>query len=137
MQYKIPVQIENEDPILLWLSLRQLAIIMVWFWIAYQTFKWLEPNLWAEIALVPSILIATITFLIAVFRSYEMSFVPFVLSFLRLNINSKERKWDQWTDSFDCLKIWYIRLDEKKEEKIDFQNKIDKINSLEDKLSKI
>jgi hypothetical protein len=30
MQYKIPVQIENEDPIMLWLSLRQLMIIMVW-----------------------------------------------------------------------------------------------------------
>ncbi|MDD4151605.1 MAG: PrgI family protein [Candidatus Gracilibacteria bacterium] len=137
MQYKIPVQIENEDPILLGLSLRQLAIIMVGFGIAYQTFKGLEPNLGAEIALIPSILIATITFLIAVFRSYEMSFIPFVLSFLRLNINAKERKWDQGTDSFDCLKIGYIKLDEKKEEKIDFQNKIDKINSLEDKLSKI
>ena len=29
MQYKIPVQIENEDPIFLGLSLRQLTIIMI------------------------------------------------------------------------------------------------------------
>ncbi len=39
MQYKIPVQIENEDPILLGLSLRQLTIIMISWAIAYQTFK--------------------------------------------------------------------------------------------------
>jgi len=31
MQYKIPVQIENEDPILLGLSLKQLAVLMVGF----------------------------------------------------------------------------------------------------------
>jgi len=31
MQYKIPVQIENEDPIFLGLSLRQLAIMMLGF----------------------------------------------------------------------------------------------------------
>lgn len=29
MQYKIPVQVENEDPIFLGLSLRQLMIIMI------------------------------------------------------------------------------------------------------------
>jgi hypothetical protein len=47
-----------------------------------------------EIALVPSIIIASIAFLIAVFKSHEMTFIPFVLSFLRLNINARERKWD-------------------------------------------
>ncbi len=30
MQYKIPIQIENEDTIVAGLSLRQLIIIMVW-----------------------------------------------------------------------------------------------------------
>lgn len=138
MQYKIPVQIENEDPILLGLSLRQLTIMMIWWGIAYQTFKSLEPNMWSEIALVPSILIASIAFLIAVFKSHEMTFIPFVLSFLRLNINARERKWDNWVDSFWVLKIWYVVQEEKKrEEKVDFQTKLDKINSLEDKLSKI
>jgi hypothetical protein len=67
-----------------------------------------------------------------------MTFIPFVLSFLRLNINARERKWDNWVDSFGVLKIWYVVQEEKKrEEKVDFQTKLDKINSLEDKLSKI
>jgi len=44
MQYKIPVQIENEDPIFLGLSLRQLIIIMIAFSIAYGIFTGLAPN---------------------------------------------------------------------------------------------
>ena len=44
MQYKIPVQIENEDPIFLGLSLRQLMILMVGFSFAYLIFTSLEPN---------------------------------------------------------------------------------------------
>jgi len=59
MQYKIPVQIENEDPILLWLSLRQLTIVMIWFWIWYSVFKSLLP-IWTEVAAIPAIIIATI-----------------------------------------------------------------------------
>ncbi len=138
MQYKIPVQIENEDPILLGLSLRQLTIMMIWWGIAYQTFKSLEQNMGTEVALIPSVIIASIAFLIAVFKSHEMTFIPFVLSFLRLNINARERKWDNWVDSFWALQIWYVVQEEKKrEEKVDFQTKLDKINSLEDKLSKI
>lgn len=138
MQYKIPVQIENEDPILLGLSLRQLTIMMIWWGIAYQTFKSLEPNMGTEVAIIPSVIIASIAFLIAVFKSHEMTFIPFVLSFLRLNINARERKWDNWIDSFGALQIWYVTQENKKrEEKVDFQTKLDKINSLEDKLSKI
>jgi hypothetical protein len=44
MQYKIPVQIENEDPIFLGLSLRQLTIIMIGFSGAYGIFQSLAPS---------------------------------------------------------------------------------------------
>lgn len=60
MQYKIPVQVENEDPILLGLSLRQLTIVMIGFGIAYSLFKSLEAKVGVEIAAIPSILIAVI-----------------------------------------------------------------------------
>lgn len=39
MQYKIPVQVENEDPIFLGLSLRQLMIIMIGWGFAYMIFQ--------------------------------------------------------------------------------------------------
>jgi glucan phosphoethanolaminetransferase (alkaline phosphatase superfamily) len=138
MQYKIPVQIENEDPIVFWLSLRQLAIIIIWWTIAYSIFTSLAPNLWATIALVPTILIILLTLLIALFKFSEMTFVPYLLSFIRFKSNIEERKWIKGVDSFQPIDIWYVTNNEtKKEQQIDFSNKIDKINELENKLNKI
>lgn len=138
MQYKIPVQIENEDPIVAWLSLRQLAIIMIWWSIAYSLFTSLEKSLWTEIALIPAIIIWWIALLIALFRYSEMTFIPFILSFIRFKINLEERKWMKWIDSFQPIDIWYLTSSQsKKEEKIDFTSKIDKINELENKLNKL
>ncbi len=138
MQYKIPVQIENEDPIVLWLSIRQLTIIMIWFWIAYSIFKSLEPNTWAEIAFIPSFLIGWIAVLIAIFKYSEMTFIPFLLAFLWYNIKMKERIWRNTIDSYNALEIWTITVENKKDEKvIDLNDKKSKINSLEDNLNKI
>lgn len=138
MQYKIPVQIENEDPIIAWLSLRQLLILLVGFWIAYSIFTSLAPAIWNQIAAAPAILIAILAAIIALFKNHEMTFIPFLLSLLRLNINEKKRKWSKGVDSFQRIDIWYITsYQEKKEEKIDFKNKIDKINELDDKINKI
>lgn len=138
MQYKIPVQIENEDPIIFWLSLKQLMIIMGWWAIGYWVFTSLEPNTGWEIALIPTVIIIWITLFIALFKQYEMTFLPFILAFLRFNINFKERSFGKGVDSFSPLDIWIIVNNEKKDdEKIDFQDKSEKIKSLEDNLSKI
>ncbi len=138
MQYKIPVQIENEDPIVLWLSLKQLVIIMIWWAIAYWIFNSLAPIAGWEIALIPTVIIIWITLLIALFKQYEMTFLPFMLALLRLNINIKERCWVQWIDSFSPLDIWIIVNNEKKEEvNMDFKSKMEQIQSLEDNISKI
>lgn len=138
MQYKIPVQIENDDPIVLWLSLKQLIIIMVWGWIAYWVFNSLTSKVWPEIALVPSVIILAITLFIALFKQYEMTFIPFILSLLRFNINYKERMWQSRTDSFHPLDIWIIVVNTKKDDsQIDFKDKMEKIKTLEDNIDKI
>lgn len=138
MQYKIPVQIENEDPILLWLSLKQLWIIMWGFWIAYWLFKSLEPSTGAEIAAIPAIFIVAVTLFVALFKQYEMTFLPFILAILRFNINFKERSWKSWIDSFSALDIGIIvQSDAKKEDIVDMKTKAEKIQSLEDNLLKI
>lgn len=138
MQYKIPVQIENEDPILFWLSLRQLIIIMVFLWVAYSVYQSLFPYFWSEIALIPTIIIWGIWIIIAIFKYSEMTFVPFVLAFLRSKINMDNRKWIKWIDSYSALDTWYIIDDSnKKENKIDFDEKIEKIKKIEEKLEKI
>ncbi len=138
MQYKIPVQIENEDPIVLWLSLRQLMIIMVWFWIAYGTFKKMEVSLWAEIALVPTITIVLITLVVALFKNSEMTFVPFVLAFIRYKLNLNQRTWQSGVDSFQPMDIWYVaQNDAVKKDNVDLKTKMDKIKDMDEKIKKI
>jgi glucan phosphoethanolaminetransferase (alkaline phosphatase superfamily) len=138
MQYKIPVQIENEDPIFLWLSLRQLTIIMIWWWIWYSAFKSLAPNLWAEIAAIPFVLIVLLALVIAKFRIAEMTFIQFILAFIRSKVNYETRIWMKWIDSFQPIDIWFLTNNESiTKEKVDFKSKIDKISQLEEKLNKI
>jgi hypothetical protein len=67
-----------------------------------------------------------------------MTFIPFILSFIRFNTNLSERKWIKWTDWFQPIDIWYVtNTESKKKKKIDFSNKIDKIKNLEESLNKI
>lgn len=138
MQYKIPVQIENEDPILLGLSLKQLTVVMLGFGLAYMIFTSLQGKTGAEIAAIPSGFIAILTVLIVVFRQYEMTFIPFVLAFLRKNMFASERTW-QWTvDSYQPIDVWYVTDEEqKKQENIDIWTKIDSMSELQEKLKKI
>jgi hypothetical protein len=76
--------------------------------------------------------------LIAVFKHSEMTFVPFVLNLLRYQVNGKERVWEKWIDSFQPIDIGFVTAEnETKEWTIDFQDKIDKIKELDDKLNKI
>lgn len=138
MQYKIPVQIENEDPIIFWLWLKQLAVVMCWSWLWYWVFNSLQQSLWNEAALVPTVLIVWLSLLIALFKQYEMTFIPFILALLRLNINFKERFWMWWVDSFSPLDIWNVTLNElKADDKVDFENKMEKIKNLENSLNKL
>lgn len=137
MQYKIPVQIENEDPILLWLSLRQLTIVMIWFWIWYSTFKSLL-TLGTEVAAIPAIVIATTWVIIAIFKYSEMTFTNFVLSFIRYKVNLDTRKWVKSVDSYSLMDIWFVtNIEDKVDNKVDFKDKMDKIKDIEDKLNKI
>ena len=138
MQYKIPVQIENEDPIIFNLSLRQLAIIMWWWGIAYSIFTSLAPTFWWQVWLLFSLPFLLLWILIAVFKYYEMTFVPFLLSAIRYNVNLAERKWVKWVDSFQPIDIWYVtNIENKKENDIDFTNKIEKIKNIDDKINKL
>ena len=138
MQYKIPVQIENEDPIFLWLSLKKIIIIMVSFWIATSLYKGLVPVFWKKISLIPAWIIWGFWFFIAVFKYSEMTFVSFILSLLRLNINWKQRSWNKGVDSFEPIEIGYLKnIDSKIEKKVNIETKLEKLKKLEEKINKI
>lgn len=108
MQYKIPLQIENEDEIVLWLSLRQLIIMACYFGVAYVIFDKTHTTIGDTLAIVLAAPIVIIGIVIALMRVYEMTFLPTILNFLRLSLNGRERKWVQWVDSYSDLDIWYI-----------------------------
>ncbi len=138
MQYKIPVQIENEDPIVLGLSIRQLAICITFFMIAYSLFTSLEQTVGTEIALIPSLFIGILGFVIAIFKQSEMTFIPFVLAMLRNAINPKERMWQWKVDSFQPIDIGYLtKAEDTKQENVDFTSKMDKIQELDEQLKNI
>ncbi|MCD5380601.1 PrgI family protein [Candidatus Gracilibacteria bacterium] len=138
MQYKIPVQIENEDPIFLGLGLKQLMIIMIGGGIAFTLFDNLQTSMPKELAAVPAVIIFLITVLVAVFKHSEMTFIPFFLNLLRSMLNPSQRKWDKGVDGFQPMDIGYISsIDGKKEDTIDFESKKEKLQNLEDNINKL
>jgi len=106
--------------------------------IAYYVFKSLAVKASSEIAFIPSLFILIVTFAIALFKNSEMTFVPFMLALLRFNINPKERIWANTIDSFQPLDIGFLtNVENKKDENVDVEEKIDKIKQLDEKLEKI
>lgn len=110
MQYKIPLQIENEDIIVAGLSLRQLIIMMVWGGLGYTVFKNMEPKVGGMIAAIMAVPLVLIGISVALTKIYEMTFLPAVLNYIRLSLNAKSRTWSVGTDSFSDLEVGYVIL---------------------------
>jgi PrgI family protein len=111
MQYKIPVQIENEDTIFLGLSLRQLGIIMGFGGVWYSIFRSIESVVGPDVAGIPAILILVIGIFVAIFKNSEMTFLPFILNMMRLQLNTPPggiRYWNKGTESYGALEIGYV-----------------------------
>jgi len=138
MQYKIPIQIENEDVIVAWLSLRQLMIMMIWAWVGYGIFKYTEPRLGGEVWMILGAPFAIIGIIVALMKISEMTFLPATLNFLRLSLNSKSRMWSQGTDSYSETEIWYIQPNNPQKE-VKSNKSYDQVTSdeLENKIGKL
>ena len=55
-----------------------------------------------------------------------------------MNVNLRERFWIMWTDSFDPLTLWFItNSEDKKDEQVDFSEKLEKIKNIDQSLDKI
>lgn len=138
MQYKIPINIENEDKIIWQLSLRQLFIIFAWGWLAYAIFSTLNDLTWnAMVAWLPAIIVAIFFIFVAILNVSEMTFMSLVFNFIRHWVNWYERYWQQWVDSFSAMDIWYVIDIRNKKEKVDFSKKMDKIENIDEILKKI
>lgn len=139
MQYKIPIQIENEDTIIFDLSLRQLGIIIVWVILAFGVFNKFQNTIPNTPLFIISIVIVLVFFVLAKFRTHEMTFLPFILNLARYRINGngpngEGRVWMRGVDSYSTLQIGYVSQDDavektKKREK--------QVTNLSDQIKKI
>ena len=116
MQYKIPIQIENEDTIIFDLSLRQLGIIMVGLIISFWLFNKLQGTLGNTPLFIICAIVMLIFIVVAKFKTHEMTFLPFVLNLLRFRINGngyngRGRVWMRGVDSYSPLEMWYVQSD--------------------------
>lgn len=99
MQYKIPIQVENEDTIIMGLSLRQMGIIIVGLVLAFGFFNKFQASFPTTPLAIISVVIVGVFFIIAKFRTHEMTFLPFLLNFSRFKINGNGDRGDgrSWT----------------------------------------
>ncbi len=138
MQYKIPVQIENEDTIFLGLSIRQIVIIMTGAGLGYSIFKKLEPSIGTEAALIPALLFAGLGAVIALFKNSEMTFLPFLLNLIRLQLNVGTRVWQKGVDSHSTfVDVGYVTSYANAKSKIESKNAGEAFETVENQLSKI
>lgn len=110
MQYKIPIQIENEDTIIFDLSLRQLGIIIVGFVLAFGVFNKFQNTIPNTPLFIIAIIIVGIFFVVAKFRTHEMTFLPFILNLARYRINGngpngQGRVWMRGVDSYSAMQM--------------------------------
>lgn len=139
MQYKIPIQIENEDTIIFDLSLRQMGIIIVGVILAFGLFNKFEGRIPTTPLFIICIVIIAIFFVVAKFRTHEMTFLPFVLNLARFRINgngnnNEGRIWTRGVDSYSPIEIGYVQSDTY----VEHNHKHDKdISKLAEKLKKI
>lgn len=116
MQYKIPIQIENEDTIIFDLSLRQLGIIIIWVILAFGIFNKFQWQVANTPLFIVCVIIIGIFFVVAKFRTHEMTFLPFILNLSRYKINGnggngQGRVWIRGVDSYSPLEIGYVQPD--------------------------
>lgn len=114
MQYKIPIQIENEDTIIFDLSLRQMGIIIVWVILAFGLFNKFQGTIPNTPLFIVCVIIIGIFFVVAKFRTHEMTFLPFILNLARYKINGngwngQGRVWIRGVDSYSPLEIGYVQ----------------------------
>lgn len=106
--------------------------------IGYSVFKKLEPAVGTEAALIPALLIAGLGIVIALFRNSEMTFLPFILNFIRLQLNVGTRVWHKGAESHSSfVDVGYVTSYANMKTKVETKSSSEAFGSVEDKLSKI
>lgn len=95
LQYKIPQNVEIEDKIVAFLTMRHLIICGIGFGIAYVIYISLAKTYYAEVWLPPVIIVSLITVAIAFVEIKHIRFVKWFFLILEGMINPRKRIWDK------------------------------------------
>ena len=94
LQYKIPQNVQLEDKILYFLTMKQLIICGIGGGIAYTLYIGLAPTYYIEVWGLPVLLISLLTVAIAFLKINNISFTRYVLLALEFTINPQKRRWN-------------------------------------------
>lgn len=94
MQYKVPQNVQIEDRILPFMTLRQLIIVMVGGGLAYLVYLNLQHQV-MEVWLPPVVVIGGLTAAIAFLKIRGIPFLQYVLLALEQYLNETKRVWVQ------------------------------------------
>ncbi|MBT4937288.1 PrgI family protein [Candidatus Peregrinibacteria bacterium] len=94
MQYKIPQDVQREDQILSFLTMRQLGILAIGGTICYIIFVALSPHFFVEIWGAAMIIPGGLTLAIAFLSIGGVSFSKWMLLLLEKNFNPQKRIWN-------------------------------------------
>lgn len=95
LQYKIPQDVQIEDRITSFLTVRQMIVSAIGGGIAYVVYISLVDRYYAEVWLPPVVLIIALTLAIAFVKINGLSFVKWVLLLMEFLINPRKRVWEK------------------------------------------
>ncbi|MDQ1344315.1 MAG: hypothetical protein QG650_1035, partial [Patescibacteria group bacterium] len=106
--------------------------------IGYAIFKKLEPSVGTQAALIPCLFFAVLSIVIALFKNSEMTFLPFMLNFIRMQLNVGTRAWHKGADSYSTfVDVGFVTSYANAKGKNELKDSHETYEKLEDKLSKI
>lgn len=131
MQYKVPQNVQIEDKILPFITLRQLIICMVGGGFTYLIYLVLEtqtPPIWIP----PVLILGLLTLAIAFLKIRDIPFVKFIFLFIERYLNETKRIWiksagDQISLTPTKLKKTELSKNPKTKTSIDDLDKISKM----------
>lgn len=123
MRFKVPQDVQRDDNIIGPITLKQLGIMGIGFMLDYAIYISLAKKYFAEVWVLPIIIITALTIAFTFVKVHEMSFFRYVLSLAEYLISDRKRSWKQGTaEIFDSV----LTIKQKTKEELKAEEKRDK-----------
>jgi len=136
LQFKVPQNVQIEDKILPFMTLRQLVICGVGGGFTYLVYLMLEhqsPEIWIP----PVVILGGLTLAVSFLKINDIPFVEYVLLILERYLNEQKRSWIKlsgdvfWLRSTEVKKVSSKKVTSKDKKKVTIQD-VEKISRMLD-----